>query len=33
MIQIFKTVEPDNELIQIDTIEKGCWINITSPTE
>jgi len=33
MIQIFKTVEPGNELVQIETIEKGCWINITAPTE
>lgn len=33
MIQIFKTVEPNNELVQIDEIEKGCWINITAPTE
>lgn len=33
MIQIFKTTEPNNELVQVDTIEKGCWINITAPTE
>lgn len=33
MVQIFKTVEPGNELVQIDKIEKGCWINITAPTE
>jgi len=33
MIQIFKTIEPNNELVQVDKIEKGCWINITAPTE
>jgi len=26
-------MEQNNELVQIDRIEKGCWINITAPTE
>ncbi|HEY8420359.1 MAG TPA: magnesium transporter CorA family protein [Thermoclostridium sp.] len=33
MIRIYKTMEQNNELVQIDRIEKGCWINITAPTE
>lgn len=33
MVQIFKTIEPNNELVQIDSIEKGCWINVIAPTE
>ncbi len=32
MIEIFRTVEPRNELILIDNIEKGCWINLITPT-
>ncbi len=33
MIEIFKTAENGNEHFKIDTIEKGCWINLTAPTE
>lgn len=33
MIEIFKTVEPGNELICIEAIERGCWVNLTNPTE
>ena len=31
MIQIFKT--QDNTLKSINTLEKGCWINLISPSE
>ena len=33
LIEIFKTVEPGNELICIEAIERGCWVNLTNPTE
>ncbi|NLN66406.1 MAG: magnesium transporter CorA family protein [Clostridiaceae bacterium] len=33
MVEIFLTVEPKKEIIQIDHFEKGCWINISAPTE
>ncbi|MCX7950355.1 MAG: magnesium transporter CorA family protein, partial [Clostridiales bacterium] len=32
MIRIFKTM-PDDKTIEIESIEKGCWINITNPTD
>ncbi len=33
MMEIFKTIEPGNELVCLDALEKGCWINLTDPTE
>lgn len=33
MIEIWKTHESRNELLYLDTIEKGCWINLISPSE
>lgn len=33
MIEIFKTLEATNALIPLKEIEKGCWINLTAPTE
>ena len=33
MIEIWKTHESRNELLFLDTIEKGCWINMISPSE
>ncbi|NLU51517.1 MAG: magnesium transporter CorA family protein [Clostridiaceae bacterium] len=33
MIEIWKTHESRNELLYLDTIEKGCWINMISPSE
>lgn len=33
MMEIFKTQEVGNELVSLDFIEKGCWINLVSPTE
>jgi magnesium transporter len=33
LIEIFKTDETQNKLVKIDKIEKGCWVNIVSPTE
>ncbi|MDD4495080.1 MAG: magnesium transporter CorA family protein [Eubacteriales bacterium] len=33
MLEIFKTEENSHELIKVDTFEKGCWINLTHPTE
>lgn len=33
MIQIFKTYENSQHPISIDKFEKGCWINIFSPSE
>lgn len=32
MIRIFKTM-PDDKTIELESIEKGCWINITDPTD
>lgn len=32
MIQIFKTIE-NGKIEEIDSVEHGCWINLTSPTE
>lgn len=33
MLEIFKTSENGKELIKLEEIEKGCWINITAPTQ
>lgn len=33
MLEIFKTYENDNVAVKIDRLEKGCWINLTAPTE
>lgn len=33
MVEIFKTIEPKNELVKIDHFERGCWINISAPTD
>lgn len=33
MIEIFKTSENGQELIKIDVIERGCWIDLVAPTE
>ncbi len=33
MMEIFRTTEPNNELVKIDRLEKGCWINLTDPTQ
>lgn len=33
MIEIFKTLDNEQKLVKIDRIEKGCWINITAPSE
>lgn len=33
MIEIFKSSENGSELHKVETIEKGCWINLVAPTE
>jgi magnesium transporter len=33
MVEIFKTIEAGKELVKTECFEKGCWINITAPTE
>lgn len=33
MIEIYKTFEMQKELVKIDQIERGCWVNIVAPTE
>ncbi len=33
MLEIYKTQEGGNELLSLDFIEKGCWINLVAPTE
>lgn len=33
MIEIYKTLPGGNELISLDFMEKGCWINLVAPTE
>lgn len=33
MIEIFKTIEGEHGLHKLDEIERGCWINLISPTE
>lgn len=33
MLEIYKTQEASNELLSLDFIEKGCWINLVAPTE
>ncbi|MBZ4663904.1 MAG: corA [Caloramator sp.] len=32
MIKIYKTIQ-DNTTVEVETIEKGCWINIINPTD
>ena len=33
MLEIYKTQESGNELLSLDVIEKGCWIDLVAPTE
>lgn len=33
MMEIYKTQEAGNELLSLDFMEKGCWINLVAPTE
>ncbi|MFZ5988619.1 MAG: magnesium transporter CorA family protein [Bacillota bacterium] len=33
MIEIYKTYDTDQYPVKIDKFEKGCWINLVSPTE
>lgn len=33
MISIYKTIEEKCELIKLETIESGCWINVVSPSD
>jgi magnesium transporter len=33
MMEIYKTQETGHELLSLDFIEKGCWINLVAPTE
>lgn len=33
MIKILKNTEQDKKLKELDTIEKGCWIDLVKPTE
>ncbi|MCX7772767.1 MAG: magnesium transporter CorA family protein [Clostridia bacterium] len=33
MMEIFKTLETGNELVCLESIEKGSWINLLAPTE
>lgn len=33
MLEIYKTRTDGNELVSLDFIEKGCWINLVAPTE
>jgi len=33
LVEIFKTGDVKHELLKIDRFEKGCWINLTAPTE
>ncbi|MCX7746111.1 MAG: magnesium transporter CorA family protein [Clostridia bacterium] len=33
MLEIFKTYENERSFTKIETIEKGCWINLIAPTE
>ncbi|NLD49247.1 MAG: magnesium transporter CorA family protein, partial [Clostridiaceae bacterium] len=33
MIEIFKTFETSQHPVRIEKFEKGCWINIVSPSE
>lgn len=33
MMEIFKTLETGRGFVRLDKIEKGCWINLTSPSE
>ncbi|GIW49376.1 MAG: magnesium transporter [Caloramator sp.] len=32
MIKIYKTIQ-DNTTVEVETIEKGCWINVINPTD
>ncbi len=31
MIKIFKTIE--NSILELDSVEHGCWVNLVKPTE
>lgn len=33
MLEIYKTAEVGTELLSLNTIEEGCWINLVAPTE
>lgn len=33
MLEIYKTLDMQQGIVKVDTIEKGCWINLTAPTE
>ncbi len=33
MIEIFKTSDTQTELIRVEKIERGCWINLIAPTQ
>mgnify|MGYP003937889669 FL=1 len=33
MLEIYKTQAEGHELLRLDTVEKGCWINLVAPTE
>ena len=33
MIDIYKNTETNKSLVKLDTIEKGCWIDLKRPTE
>ncbi len=33
MMEIFRTTDPAAELVRVDQIERGCWINLIAPTQ
>ena len=33
MLEIYKTQAVGHELVSLDYMEKGCWINLVAPTE
>jgi len=33
MIEIFRTTDPQTELVRVEQIERGCWINLIAPTQ
>lgn len=33
MMEIFRTTDPVTELVRVDQIERGCWINLIAPTQ
>ena len=33
MMEIFRTSDPTAELVRVDRIERGCWINLIAPTQ